>query len=92
MTSKARKPYRGDGVAVPAVAPTALPPEPSGEHAIVQVRVVHPVFGRDPVLDRMVTNWVPRGWIPQRPLTWRELVVMGGGQAPTVLDPREVTS
>ncbi len=89
MTGKARKPYRGDGVAIPAVTPTTLPPEPPGQHITVQVHTSHWLYGRLPVFDRMVNRFVPRGWIPAKPYTWRDLCLMGGGQAPVVLDPRE---
>ncbi len=88
--SKARKPYRGDGVAVPAVTPTSLPLEPSEQNLTVQVQAVHWLYGRLPVFGRMVSRFVPRGWVPSKTYTWRDLCAMGGGAAPTVLDPREV--
>lgn len=88
--SKARKPYNGRGVTVPAVTPATLPPEPDEQNLTVQVHAVHDLYGRLPVFDRMVTRFVPRGWIPTAAYTWRDLCRMGGGQAPTVLDPREV--
>ncbi len=91
MTKKARKPYRGDGGNRHTVTPTTLPPEPRGQNLTVQVQTVHLHYGRLPVFDRMVSRFVPRGWVPARTYSWRDLCLMGGGQAPTVLDPREVT-
>lgn len=81
-----RKPYNGRGVTVPAVTPATLPPEPSGEHPIVQVEAVHHLYGLRPVFQRMFTGWIPRGWIPASAYSWRDLCRMGGGQAPTVLE------
>lgn len=85
-----RKPYRGGGVTLPAVAPSSLPPEPDGEHVIVQVRCLHHDFGLDPVWDRLVTRFLPHGWIPQRTASWRELCRMDTTGSPTVLEPRAV--
>ncbi len=90
MTGKVRKPYRGDGVAVPAVAPTSLPPEPREQNLTVQVQTNHWLYGRLPVFDRMVAHFVPRGWVPAHTYSWRDLCAMGGGAAPTVLYPRQV--
>ncbi len=92
MTEKnARKPYRGDGVTVPAVTPLFLPPEPGGDRLTVQVHGFDPVFGMDSVWDRMVTRFMPRGWIAT-PASWAELCRLDTGRCPTVLEPREVAS
>ncbi len=90
MTMRPRKPYRGDGVSVPAVVPVSLPPEPHEQNLTVQVQVLHHHYGRLPVFDRMVARFVPRGWVPAATYSWADLCRMGGGIAPTVLDPREV--
>ncbi len=67
--------------------PVVPPIDPAGSP--VQVSVLHPVYGLDPLFDRMVTAFVPRGWIPRRPYTFADLCRMGGGLAPTVLHPQE---
>lgn len=88
--SKARKPYNGHGVTVPAVTPVSLPPEPNEQNLTVQVFCLHAVFGALPIFDRMLTRYMPHGWISD-PFSWRDLVRLGSGRAPTILDSREVT-
>jgi hypothetical protein len=89
VTIRPRKPYNGKGVTVPAVVPSFLPPEPAGGPLTVQVYCLHEYYGNLPVFGRMVSKFLPRGWIDS-PWTWAALCRLGGGPAPTVLEPREV--
>ncbi len=64
-----------------------LPEEPE-VGTLVQLTMLHPLYGLDPILRRVDGGWLPHGWIGA-PVSWSQIVGWCGGLAPTVLHPQE---